>query len=471
MVTADGSIDCMDAPGKQEEIVTFLHFAETVAALRILANGGNFVLKMFTFFEADSICLLFLLNNCFDHVHVFKPVTSKQGNSEVYLISIGFQKNEFLNNYLDVMSKHVNSIDSNLMFSSQHVPIDFIDQVAACALCFMEYQVDAIETNIRSFQSKRDSKGNHRQCINEKQISIENIHDLRNAIKREYFRIYAVDSIDENLKLVHGTSAALVQNMNVPIYSYGGSYSDRKIFINKSEKEKIIALRKELNVLQKSTVLLCRIKVTQLDVPANTDNAVSKAIYWGKPIESVVSSKFILVQYLRLMLEIKRNSQKTSDVTETVLTSSLLNGIDGVLNINILAYNQNISYDKLEKDIFKRIIEFTINPAICSIRIENYLLLTHFSVGLLYALGQRVFKNIYLTHEGNIMLSGSRENAANYVFDLYKLLGNIEQEAHSDKTVLNIIKINCLRNESFHNTILSYNNNLCLKYCRMWLDL
>lgn len=44
------------------------------------------MIKMFTFFECDTICLLYLLNKVFESVSVMKPATSKEGNSEVYVI-------------------------------------------------------------------------------------------------------------------------------------------------------------------------------------------------------------------------------------------------------------------------------------------------------------------------------------------------------------------------------------------------
>ena len=56
--------------------------------------GGQLVLKMFTFFEHSSICLLYLLAYCFKELNVFKPCTSKEGNSEVYVIAKDYQKTE-----------------------------------------------------------------------------------------------------------------------------------------------------------------------------------------------------------------------------------------------------------------------------------------------------------------------------------------------------------------------------------------
>ncbi len=67
-ITADGSIDCQNTPGEQEAVTAHLHFCEAVTALSLLTPGGNFVLKMFTLFEHQSVSLMYLLNTAFREV-------------------------------------------------------------------------------------------------------------------------------------------------------------------------------------------------------------------------------------------------------------------------------------------------------------------------------------------------------------------------------------------------------------------
>lgn len=53
--------------------------------------GGTFVIKMFTMFECNTLCQMYMLNCLFDSVQMRKPIMSNQGNSEVYVICSGYK--------------------------------------------------------------------------------------------------------------------------------------------------------------------------------------------------------------------------------------------------------------------------------------------------------------------------------------------------------------------------------------------
>ncbi|RWS30763.1 FtsJ methyltransferase domain-containing protein 1-like protein [Leptotrombidium deliense] len=82
LVTADGGINCVNSPDKQELLMYPLITAEIFIALNCLKVGGCLVVKFFTLFEPQTISLVFLLFNVFRELFAFKPLTSKQGNSE-----------------------------------------------------------------------------------------------------------------------------------------------------------------------------------------------------------------------------------------------------------------------------------------------------------------------------------------------------------------------------------------------------
>lgn len=67
-MTADGSVSCVNNPEEEEAIIAQLLFCETLTALLLLKSGGSFILRTFTTLECSSICLLYLLNCCFEEV-------------------------------------------------------------------------------------------------------------------------------------------------------------------------------------------------------------------------------------------------------------------------------------------------------------------------------------------------------------------------------------------------------------------
>ncbi len=155
LVTADGSIDCQADPANQEGIVSALHATEVALALNVLAPGGSFVLKMFTLFEAVSGMIVYVLVAAFDSVAVFKPATSKEGNSEVYIVCKGFKDN-LGKEERDLLLKHCHR--SVRPFDLKDIPKEFVSDLVACCRFFKEIQCAVIEKNLDTFNNGYDKQ-------------------------------------------------------------------------------------------------------------------------------------------------------------------------------------------------------------------------------------------------------------------------------------------------------------------------
>lgn len=185
LVTADGSVDCTESPNDQENTVHYLVFSEVVAALQILDMDGTLVLKMFTSYELTTISLLYFVVYVFDDVHVFKPASSKEGNSEVYLICTGYKRNQENTQYVMAMANRMKNTDIP-MFDLDMIPKDFIKEVYNYAEIFMTFQSAAIQSNIYHFHQRH-------MCN----------HDLRYEMISEYCRVCNIRPIPERMKILY----------------------------------------------------------------------------------------------------------------------------------------------------------------------------------------------------------------------------------------------------------------------------
>lgn len=77
-----------------------MFYFQIVFYLLFFFLGGSFIVKMFTMYEPETICLVYLLVCCFETVNVHKPATSKEGNSEVYVVCLDYKGTEDMKPWL-----------------------------------------------------------------------------------------------------------------------------------------------------------------------------------------------------------------------------------------------------------------------------------------------------------------------------------------------------------------------------------
>lgn len=90
LVTADGGFDWEDE-NFQEQEGYMLILGEIVAALRVQAKDGNFVLKIFETFTIPSIKLIYILSSFYEECYIYKPYFSRTSNSEKYVVCKNFK--------------------------------------------------------------------------------------------------------------------------------------------------------------------------------------------------------------------------------------------------------------------------------------------------------------------------------------------------------------------------------------------
>jgi len=147
IVTADGGFD-YTADFEQELSSYRLFYSEIMIGLNIQEKEGTFICKLFDLFYYSTLQLIYILYLSYDSISFIKPSTSRQSNSEKYIVCQGF--------------KGYNKELSNLMcsyFSKDSLPIElpveFIRIMHKYHTQFIGNQINRIDTVLQLINQRR----------------------------------------------------------------------------------------------------------------------------------------------------------------------------------------------------------------------------------------------------------------------------------------------------------------------------
>ncbi|KAF7459078.1 ribosomal RNA large subunit methyltransferase J protein [Cryptosporidium felis] len=213
LVTADGSLDIQFNPNEQEKLTSSIQYCETVCALGILRKHGSFILKCFNVLHHTTISIIALLCYCFQNVHIVKPVMSKGGSGEVYIVAIDFQgiRSVLLKNLISHIQSKKDRFHEFSLFPREWLPEKFIEQCITAATLFTRWQIDNINQNLLKFKSQVMTDSNCRKIkildseIQDSTDHYSNDPSYNNGIEHDF-------------------------NRNVHAHEYGVSKRERRIF-------------------------------------------------------------------------------------------------------------------------------------------------------------------------------------------------------------------------------------------------
>lgn len=177
-ITADGGFDFSLEFNKQELNMTQLLFAQICYALCLQKKGGSFVLKIFDVFYEHTLDMIYLLASMYQKVYFTKPLTSRLGNSEKYLVCKDFifdNASTFHQNIEDAFVSAMECGENEYICRLLNIPKTslFKSKIEEYNIVFGQQQIENIHFTISliDVHSKTDKinqliKNNISKCIN-----------------------------------------------------------------------------------------------------------------------------------------------------------------------------------------------------------------------------------------------------------------------------------------------------------------
>jgi 23S rRNA U2552 (ribose-2'-O)-methylase RlmE/FtsJ len=179
LITGDGGFDFSVDYSKQEHNSLRLILTQVIYAVSLQQKGGSFILKMFDIFIKPTIDILYILSCFYNEVHIYKPNTSRYGNSEKYVICKDFKYNNisFIYKTLHNLINLLNVIDYKNVSIKNILNIDiptiYINHIIDINAIYGQQQIETINSTfllIQNFNKIKErieqyKKTNIQKCI------------------------------------------------------------------------------------------------------------------------------------------------------------------------------------------------------------------------------------------------------------------------------------------------------------------
>ena len=173
LVTGDGGFDFTLDFKHQEAVSLKLAFAQCAFAFASQKTGGDFIIKLFDTYTQASIDLLYILSNVYEKVYVVKPYTSRQANSEKYIVCKNFKiVNSFpIVNAMYQVIKLFDNYTHPLRFVNCDISYNFLCAIQEVNAIIGQSQLENISTTLNLIDScpgdrlETLKKNNRNKCV------------------------------------------------------------------------------------------------------------------------------------------------------------------------------------------------------------------------------------------------------------------------------------------------------------------
>lgn len=158
LYTSDLGFDVSSDYNNQELLQLPANIGQIISGLLTLKKGGCFITKQYMNFEPITISIIYATSQFFEEFYICKPVTSREANSETYLVGKGFKKPVDLNHpYIIAMLDRIENDLEKPLFKKSNYPKNFIkdivdisDTIFGDQIKKLNFSVEQVELSIKN---------------------------------------------------------------------------------------------------------------------------------------------------------------------------------------------------------------------------------------------------------------------------------------------------------------------------------
>ena len=146
-ITADGGFD-VKIYNVQEAVTSKLLFCEIYLALCTQKINGMFIIKFFDMFTHNSIVYYMLLCSLYEYVKIVKPKSSRNCNSERYLVCYNFH-GLLHEQFLALTTIIVNFKEDTVLYPNIEIPVKLKSKIKTFNNLIVYEQIKTIDESIK----------------------------------------------------------------------------------------------------------------------------------------------------------------------------------------------------------------------------------------------------------------------------------------------------------------------------------
>jgi hypothetical protein len=151
LYTSDLGFDVSSDYNNQELLQAPANIGQIISGLLTLRKGGCLITKQYMTFEPITISVMYAVSTMFDEFYLCKPYSSREANSETYLVGKGFKEpltieHPYIQAMLDRISKRV-PIDVPL-FDAKDYPTGYLSSIINASENIFNAQIEKVNSDV-----------------------------------------------------------------------------------------------------------------------------------------------------------------------------------------------------------------------------------------------------------------------------------------------------------------------------------